>query len=246
MKKIFFLTIIISSVLSGMEAESLQRRCVGQILKDPRGQIHADLEHRLPADRHDDIRQEWHQRYKESPWLKNLVVSNNGTQVLGSGVEKIAFNLEQDRIRTKSSYVPRCAPNFEPIYFISKQFNLDGTPVDAQVFLRERRPNVVIEKDLHSLGLDNVWTAACSEKNKKIIGIKAGALGILHDYAPGERFEEYIAKRAPLAQILLLEALQQAHQNDEKISLTFDEKKILDGMPPQFEKAKELLRKSVR
>ena len=255
MKKIFFLTIIISSVLSGMGEESLKKRCLDHFLQEPRAQLATDLEHRMPLDLHDNMRERWYSELDKNvnSWVSDLARSNNHTKILSGKVTDITFNEEQDRILVRRR-IMRHHVGIGPVPTdIEREYNLDGNwpykgffVTNVPPFVCESQPDTLTDYGIKSYGLDNVWRATLSKKNKKIIGIKAGALGILHDYAPGERFKKYIAKRAPLAQILLLEALRQAHEEGEKIMLTAQEKEILNGMPPTFEKANDFLRKFVK
>ncbi len=271
MKKNFLLLLIALFPLSAMNEDSLKKCCLDFLLKDPREQIEAVLAHRLPLDLHDDIRERWYSKLDKSEywgWWRHLVCSNNSTNIVSEDVWEISFNEQLDGFKIKIRVYPeeRRLSGGMPNY-IEKEFDLQGNELlgekDTEFSNVGPRGPRLETADIIPYGLSqalchefyspspsSISPVHHSKKNKKIIGISnskvPGGRGFVHDYALGEEFEKYIAERAPLAQILLLETLHKAYFRVGRINLTIDEKKILDGMPPQFEKAKGFLRRTFK
>ena len=240
MKKNFLLLLIAFFPLSAMNEDSLKKCCLDFLLKNPREQIKADLEHHLPFDCLDDIRERWFSKLdKTRDWWRSLVVCNNPTIPLLYTVDA-AQDIGWDSTHTsielslnREEFTYRC------------YYDLKGNMSWPSLFTPDQNFDVLDKESQKLYTLPACKKAIRSTQAKKIIGINENSDGFIYDYAPGEKFEEYIAERAPLAQILLLEAIRVAHEKGEMIRLTAQEEKILDGMPPQFEKAKDFLRKSV-
>ncbi len=243
MKNIAVLSLMTLPFLAyAMEVETPGQALANPILQEPRVSLFTDQEFAIKVDLHEVIRTEWYRELnKNSDWWKALIYSNNFTTILCDGVREIQFDTSCERIRVLGS---TSKPEQQKLY------TLDGRLIDGADFSTERCPYELSEHELEAQGLsastDGIWYAKLIAKQRKIIGMKYGAVAVVHDYEPGYRFEKYLAKRAPLAQILLLEAIRSAHEKGEKITLTAQEKEILNGMPPQFEKAKEFLKKSVK
>ncbi len=258
-KLILFISLCVSFFeLSPMDQTSLAEQCqsviVPTIISNPRDFLKGGgeklvyrLQRSTPYDLEDKVRTRWFHglsKGNDSWWAKFMKASVPRPVTIGCENSHLEVDTSHSMIKVEVN--TSCD---DDVYLETKIYDFNGTriSIDPANCVSDPRPNTLTEDEIrHRLDVFDIkyhknWpphlTSGLKCKNNKVIALfDHNHKAMIYDFQPCHQLNEYLEQRAPLAQILVLELLRKAYNQNEEIGLTKEEKEIIDGMPPFVKK----------